>query len=74
MSKDKQTGVAFQGTIGAQKRLASCRLEVRRIGMYRGCLGFVWEADTDQGKRWVSYSERGGWKVSKTPPQPEASR
>lgn len=44
-------GVLFQGTIGAQKRLRSAGLTVKRIGMYRGALGLVWEADTSDGKR-----------------------
>jgi hypothetical protein len=61
-------GVMFQGTIGAQKRLASAKLEVKRIGMYRGGLGFVWEADTDDGKRWVSRDSNGVWTISRTPP------
>jgi hypothetical protein len=73
MSKPEQThqgtGVYFQGTIGAQKRLASCHLVVLRIVMYKGGLGNVWEADTDKGKRWISYSEKAGWQIAKAPPQ-----
>lgn len=69
--KHQGTGVMFQGTIGAQKRLASCHLTVLHIAMYKGGLGFVWEADTDHGKRWVRFSEKGGWQISKTPPARE---
>jgi hypothetical protein len=71
--KHKGANVVFQGTIGAQKRLASCGLTVVHISMYRGGLGFAWEADvTDRsgaaGKRWVKFIEHVGWKILKEPP------
>ena len=67
--KQKYQGqwVIFQGTIAAQKRLKSARMEVLRIAMYRGMMGQIWEADTDHGKRWVSHTACG-WQISKTPP------
>lgn len=80
-TKHQGTGVTFPGTIGAQKRLASVipRLTLVKIGMYRGGLGFVWEADVIEAsgrpsKRWVKYTAGHGWDVLKAPPAREAAR
>jgi len=58
----------FLGGLAVQKRLASSGMQAGKISCYRGRLGRVWEADTDKGKRWVSYCEKGGSKISRMPP------
>jgi hypothetical protein len=67
-TQHKQHEVIFQGTIAAQKRLASANLECLRISMWNNATGFIWEAVTNKGRRWVSYTDEGGWKISKEPP------
>jgi hypothetical protein len=70
---DEHSGIAFTGSVSAQKRLTSAGMEVFRIAMYMNRLGHVWEADTSRGKRWVSYSEIAGWNIAKVPPMPRVS-
>jgi hypothetical protein len=65
---DQHSGVAFSGTVGAQRRLTSAGLVVHKLSMYRGRIGRVWEAETDKGPRWISYDDRTGWKISKVAP------
>lgn len=68
----------YRGHTAVVKLLASVRLPsgerllARKITSKRveiGCLGSVWECDTNDGKYWVSYGENG-WSISRKPPVP----
>lgn len=58
----------YIGSVAVSKRLRSCGLLVSKVEMYRGDRGNIWEATTNDGRRWVSWTEGGGWKISKAPP------
>ena len=60
--------IVFTGAASAQKRLMSAGMEVHRLSAYQNRLGNVWEAETNKGRRWVSWSDRDGWKIAKEPP------
>lgn len=59
--------VNFTGSKAARKRLESAKLACLHIEIYRAH-SYTWEAMTNDGPRWVSWSQDGGWKISKTPP------
>ena len=60
----------FRGHVAVQKVLLSAGMHATKIGLYRNRLGSIWEVETDKGTRWVSYTEKYHWKISKTPPLP----
>ena len=59
--------VSFKGSESARRRLQSAKLAVLHIEIYRS-RAYTWEAKTNRGPRWVSWSPEGGWKIAKEPP------
>jgi hypothetical protein len=63
----------FEGNVAVMKRLKSAGMLCSKVEIYRRCKT-TWEATTDHGKRWVSYTSTG-WRIFKAPPAPaEVSR
>lgn len=64
----------YQGSLAVRRRLESIRLpnggrlSVLAVEMYRSSRENVWEAKTNDGRRWVSWTEKGGWVIAKVPP------